>query len=81
MTTTPSKRRGPNVWVVVHNNGFSVKLEGHGFILIPPTIQSTAITVARELARANNSELIVQGRSTRIRFRDSHGNDPFPPRG
>jgi len=27
------------------------------------------------------SELIVQGESGRIRLRDSHGFDPFPPKG
>jgi hypothetical protein len=71
---------GPNVWVVRLDDGFSVK-EEHGEPLVPPVSQRTAIKIARLIAQANRSELIVQGRDGRIRARDSHGADPFPPRG
>lgn len=37
--------------------------------------------ICRLIARANGSELIVQGTTGRIRTRDSHGADRFPPRG
>jgi len=60
--------------------GFSVKEEGRG-TLVPPVSQRTAVRIARLIAQANKSELIVQSRSGRIRLRDSHGADPFPPRG
>ena len=43
--------------------------------------KEAAARIARQLARVNKSELIVQGRDGRIRERDSHGSDPFPPRG
>jgi hypothetical protein len=49
--------------------------------LVPPVPQHVAITIARLIARANKSELIVQSRCGRIRLRDSHGADPFPKRG
>ena len=55
--------------------------EGSRALLLPPVPQRTAIEIARLIARANRSELIVQDRLGRIRFRDSHGSDPFPPRG
>lgn len=74
-------RHGPNVWVVRRGDRFSVKEEGTRAYLIPPVRQRVAIVVARAVARANRSELIIQGRSGRIRRRDSHGFDPFPPRG
>jgi hypothetical protein len=74
-------RRGPNVWVVRHLGAFSVKEAGHRKLLLPPVSQRAAIALARKLAEANRSELIVQGKDGRIRLRDSHGNDPFPPRG
>lgn len=77
----PKKKLGPNVWVVRRGPRFSIKEEGKTAFLIPPVAQRTAITIARFLARANGSELIIQNRSGRIRARDSHGNDPHPPRG
>jgi hypothetical protein len=74
-------KQGPNVWVVRRGAGFSITEEGTGTYLIPPVTHRTAVGIARRLAVANRSELIVQGRSGRIQFRDSHGSDPFPPRG
>jgi hypothetical protein len=70
-----SAKIGPNVWVVRYGTRFSVTEEGTGVYLVPPIAQRVAIIIARWVARANRSELIVQGRSGRIRFRDSHGAD------
>ena len=39
------------------------------------------IEAARGIARNQGSEMFIHGRDGRIRDRDSHGNDPFPPRG
>ena len=76
-----SSRRGPNVWVVRRNGRFSIKEEGSRHYLIPAVPQKLAIAVVRVIARVNRSELIVQGEQGRIRLRDSHGADPFPPKG
>lgn len=78
---TKERKRGPNVWVVRHKGRYSVKEEGSRLYLIPPLPQRIAIGIARLLARANGSELIVQGERGKIRARDSHGADAFPPRG
>ena len=43
--------------------------------------QKEAIDIAREIARNQGSELIIHGKDGRIREKDSHGNDPFPPKG
>ena len=75
------QRLGPNVWVVRHGPLFSVIEERTGTYLVPPIPQRLAVTIARLIARANQSELIVQARCGRIRLRDSHGVDPFPERG
>jgi hypothetical protein len=75
------RRLGPNVWVVRHGPRFSVTQERSGTYIVPPVPQRLAITIARLIARANQSELIVQARCGRIRLRDSHGVDPFPERG
>lgn len=74
-------KRGPNIWVVHRHGRFSIKEEGKRTYLIPPLSQKVAIVIARLIARANGSELIVQGTQGRIRTRDSHGADPFPPKG
>ncbi|MEO7086829.1 MAG: DUF2188 domain-containing protein [Gemmatimonadaceae bacterium] len=73
-------KHGPNVWVVRRGAGFSITEERTGTHLVPPIAQRKAVAIARCLAIANGSELIVQGRSTRIRFRDSHGSDPYRAR-
>ncbi len=43
--------------------------------------QQEAIQRGREIATANQSELLIHGRDNKIRGRDSHGNDPYPPKG
>ena len=76
-----TNKKGPNIWVVRHKSRFSIKAEGHRGYLIPPQTQVLATHIGRLIARANGSELIVQSAHGRIRIRDSHGADPFPPRG
>ena len=74
-------KQGPNVWVVRKGGLFTVKEEGHRAPLIAPTTQDQAIIIGRRRARWNKSELIIQGRNGKIRAKDSHGFDDFPPRG
>lgn len=74
-------KRGPNVWVVNRGGQFSIKEEGSPRPIIHPTSQRAAIRVARLIAKANRSELIIQAKDGRIRAKDSHGNDAYPPRG
>jgi hypothetical protein len=69
------------VWVVRRGSGFSIKEEGTRHYLVPSITQRLAIRIARLIAKANHSDLIVQSRSGKIRARDSHGPDAFPPRG
>ncbi|MEO2491352.1 DUF2188 domain-containing protein [Collinsella aerofaciens] len=45
------------------------------------TTQSEAIKLGRRICSNQESELIIHRRDGRIRARDSHGHDPFPPRG
>lgn len=81
MKTTESGRRGRNIWVVRRRNGFAVRREGDKWCMTGVITQGLAIDIARREARRNRSELIVQARNGRIRIKDSHGRDPFPPRG
>ena len=45
------------------------------------TTKREAIDAAREVSRNQGTELFIHGRDGRIQSRDSHGGDPFPPRG
>ena len=42
--------------------------------------QREALTVAREIARRQGTDVVIHGRDGRIRDKDSYGNDPFPPK-
>lgn len=43
--------------------------------------KSDAIDKARQLSQNNKSELVIHNKDRKIARRDSHGNDPYPPRG
>lgn len=40
-----------------------------------------AVDRAREISQNQKSELVVHGQNGQIQYKDSHGNDTFPPRG
>ncbi len=71
----------PNVWVYPAGGRFAVREEGRAGSIIKGVTQREAVAFARTLAKSNRSELIVQKRNGRIRIKDSHGFDKFPPRG
>ena len=74
-------KHGPNVWVVRRGAKYTIKEERRRSPIIEAASQRTAIRIARLIAKANRSELIIQGKTGRIRAKDSHGFDDFPPRG
>lgn len=43
--------------------------------------KQNAIDRAREISQNKGSELVIHNRNGKIAQKDSHGNDPFPPRG
>ena len=44
-------------------------------------LKRQAIIVARRVSKNKKAELIVHNKDGRIAWKDSHGYDPFPPRG
>lgn len=40
-----------------------------------------AVNAARTISQHQNTELFIHGMNGQIQARDSHGNDPFPPKG
>lgn len=70
-----------NQHIVKHPNGWAVKGAGNERATNVYDTQSKAIEKGREIARNQNSELLIHGRNGQIRARDSHGRDPYPPKG
>ncbi|WP_442579337.1 DUF2188 domain-containing protein [Mesorhizobium sp. ASY16-5R] len=73
--------KGRNQHIVPRNGGWAVKPAGGGRASSEHDTQREAIDRGREIARNQNSELLIHGRDGRIRERDSHGGDPHPPKG
>lgn len=44
-------------------------------------IKQEAVDRGREIARNQGVELVVHGKNGQIQNKDSHGKDPFPPKG
>ena len=73
--------RGKNQHVVKHPEGWAVKGAGNSKATKVTETQKEAIDIARSIAKNQESELLIHGKNGRIRERDSHGNDPYPPKG
>ena len=70
-----------NQHVVPRDGGWAVKGAGASRADSIHRTQAAAIDRAREIARNQGTELLIHGRDGRISDRDSHGNDPYPPKG
>ena len=68
---------------VVHNKdgGWDIKKGGAERASGHFDTQMEAIDKAREISQNQKSELVIHGRDGQIREKDSHGHDPYPPRG
>lgn len=72
---------GKNQFVVPAGDNWGVRGEGNSRLTVVTQTKAEAVARAREISRNQQSELFILGRNGRIQSRDSHGNDPFPPRG
>ncbi len=70
-----------NQHVVPRGNAWAVRGEGNSRDTRITRTQRAAINIARMISRNQGSELFIHGQDGRIRERDSHGNDPYPPKG
>lgn len=73
--------RSKNQHVVPHKGGWAVKGEGNQKASSVHKTQLSAINAGRSISTNQGSELLVHGKNGKIRARDSHGEDPYPPRG
>ena len=73
---------GKNQHVTPHpDGGWQVKGQGNSRATLRTTTQKEAIDRARSSSQNQGSELVIHRPNGQIRDKDSHGRDPFPPRG
>lgn len=73
---------GKNQHVTPHpNGGWQVKGEGNTRATVRTTTQKMRLISHAEIRVTQGSELVIHRPDGRIRDKDSHGKDPFPPRG
>lgn len=73
---------GKNQHVTPHpDGGWQVKGEGNVRATVRTNTQREAIDIARNISSNQGSELVIHRLNGKIRDKDSHGRDPFPPRG
>jgi hypothetical protein len=72
---------GKNQHVVPRGDSWAVKGAGNKRATSVHDTQRDAIDAGRRVAENQGSELVVHRPDGRIRDKDSHGKDPFPPPG
>lgn len=73
---------GRNQHVTPHPDGhWQIKAAGSKRETKVTSTQAQAVTIARRIATHQGSELLIHGRDGKIRARDSHGHDSYPPKG
>lgn len=70
-----------NQHIVPHSTGWAVKGEKAERATEIFDRKSDAVQRGREIAKNQGTELVVHGGNGRIQSKDSHGHDPFPPKG
>ena len=75
--------KGPKTHHVVPNRqgGWDVKRGGADRASSHHDTKQAAIDRGREISRNQNTELRIHNLDGRIASSDSHGGDPFPPKG
>ena len=72
---------GKNQHVAPRGDAWAVKGAGNKRATSIHDTQKQATDAARRIAENQGSELVVHRPDGRIRDKDSHGHDPFPPKG
>ena len=76
-----SQKVGKNQYVAPRGNKWIAKGEGNTRATRVVDTQKEAISIARQRAMKEQSELTIRGRDGQIRDKRSYGNDPYPPKG
>lgn len=75
------KNKPKNVFVVNCGDIWGVREADKGNHIYPFDTQKEAITFGKQKAKANKSELKIQGKNGKWRDSISYGHDPNPPKG
>lgn len=71
---------GKNQYVVHHGNEWAVRGANNSKVTRVASTQREAISIAREIARNQHSEMRVQDSNGHFRVCNSYGNDSCPPK-
>jgi len=63
------------------NGGWDVKIQNAQKASVHTEKKAEAVSAGRKISQNQKSELFIHNKDGRIASRDSHGNDPCPPRG
>ena len=69
------------VWVSPDGDGWKVHSNGAERAYRHTETKAEAVNIAHGLAENKKAELFVQNEDGKIGWKNSYGNDPFPPRG
>lgn len=75
-----AKRREHHV-VPSADGGWDIKKGGGSKSIKHYDRKDDAEARARKISQNQGSELVIHGRDGKIQRSDSHGNDPYPPKG
>ena len=74
--------KGTNQHVTPHKGGgWQVISAGGKKATVVTSTKHESVSIGRTISKNQHSELIIHGKNGRIQAKDSHGHDPFPPRG
>lgn len=68
---------------VVHSpgGGWNIKKGGSDRASAHTDTKANAVDIARKISQNQDSELVIHNRNGKISQSDSHGRDPYPPKG
>lgn len=67
--------------VVPNKDGWGIKKNNGERSIKNFDKKQDAVDHARDISRNQKSELVIHNKDGKIREKDSHGNDPHPPKG
>lgn len=70
-----------NQHIVPHQDGWAVRGAGAERATQTSDRKTDAVQRGREISQNQGTELLIHGRDGQIQSKDSHGHDPFPPKG
>lgn len=63
------------------DGGWDVKKGGASRASLHSDTKQDAVDAGREISRNQGTEFVIHGKDGKIQQKDSHGNDPNPPKG